>query len=127
MLVLFVSLTDRQLQDIDFVRIGRHEVVHEEIQGHCLSGGNRLSFSFSVFSFFTFFFPLKVSMTGMDIRGVKDIKLRLDQVNVVAVTCLGITSPLLAHKSFDICIMDEAGQTTLPVCFLVNICSSIHV
>ncbi|KAJ9680403.1 hypothetical protein PVL29_019664 [Vitis rotundifolia] len=76
-------------QNIDFVRIGRHEVVHEEIQGHCFS--------------------------GMDINSVEDIKLRLDQVSVVAVTCLGITNPLLANKRFDICIMDEAGQTTLPV------------
>lgn len=42
--------------------------------------------------------------------------MRLDQVKVVAVTCLGITSPLLVNKKFDICIMDEAGQTTLPVC-----------
>lgn len=41
--------------------------------------------------------------------------MRLDQVKVVAVTCLGITSPLLVNKKFDICIMDEAGQTTLPV------------
>lgn len=51
----------------------------------------------------------------MKLQSVEDVKLRLDQVKVVAVTCLGITSPLLANKRFDICIMDEAGQTTLPV------------
>ncbi|KAA8525629.1 hypothetical protein F0562_007489 [Nyssa sinensis] len=51
----------------------------------------------------------------MDMNGIEDIKLRLDQIKVVAVTCLGITSPLLANKRFDACIMDEAGQTTLPV------------
>ncbi|KAL0380004.1 UNVERIFIED_CONTAM: DNA replication ATP-dependent helicase/nuclease JHS1 [Sesamum angustifolium] len=44
------------------------------------------------------------------------IKEKLDKINVVAVTCLGITSPLLTNKRFDICIMDEAGQITLPVC-----------
>ncbi|XP_061997380.1 DNA replication ATP-dependent helicase/nuclease JHS1 [Rosa rugosa] len=76
-------------QNIDFVRIGRHEVVHEEVRGHCFS--------------------------AMNIQSVEDIKSRLDQVKVVAVTCLGITSPLLANKKFDVCIMDEAGQTTLPV------------
>lgn len=76
-------------QSIDFVRIGRHEVVHKEIQRHCLS--------------------------AMNIKSVEEIKERLDQVKVVAVTCLGITNPLLTNKKFDVCIMDEAGQTTLPV------------
>ncbi|KAF8030733.1 hypothetical protein BT93_D0041 [Corymbia citriodora subsp. variegata] len=83
---LLIKLKD---QGIDFVRVGRPEVVHEEIREHC--------------------FPEK----GME--SVDGIKLRLDQVKVVAVTCLGITSPLLASKRFDVCIMDEAGQTTLPV------------
>ncbi|KAF9669729.1 hypothetical protein SADUNF_Sadunf14G0137400 [Salix dunnii] len=54
-------------------------------------------------------------MTAMDIHSVEDIKLRLEQVKVVAVTCLGISSPLLANKKFDVCIMDEAGQITLPI------------
>ncbi|KAF5207658.1 DNA replication ATP-dependent helicase/nuclease DNA2 [Thalictrum thalictroides] len=78
-----------KLQGIDFVRIGRYEAVHEEVRDHCLSEAS----------------------TG----SVEDIRLRLDQVKVVAVTCLGITHPLLSKKRFDICIMDEAGQTTLPV------------
>ncbi|CAI0417841.1 unnamed protein product [Linum tenue] len=43
------------------------------------------------------------------------IKPRLDQVKVVAVTCLGITSSLLTGKKFDVCIMDEAGQITLMI------------
>lgn len=51
----------------------------------------------------------------MDVHSVEDIKLRLEQVKVVAVTCLGISSPLLAKKKFDVCIMDEAGQITLPI------------
>ncbi|KAI8572529.1 hypothetical protein RHMOL_Rhmol01G0206500 [Rhododendron molle] len=76
-------------QGIDFVRIGRNDAVHEEIRGHCFS--------------------------AMDIHSTEEIKLRLDQIKVVAVTCLGITSPLLVNKRFDVCIMDEAGQTTLPV------------
>ncbi|GMH21627.1 hypothetical protein Nepgr_023469 [Nepenthes gracilis] len=76
-------------QGIDFVRIGRFEVVHKEVHTHCIS--------------------------AMDIHSVEEIKIRLDHVKVVAVTCLGITSPLLANKKFDVCIMDEAGQTSLPV------------
>ncbi|KAL2337269.1 hypothetical protein Fmac_011715 [Flemingia macrophylla] len=76
-------------QGIDFVRIGRHEVVNEEVRDHCLSARN--------------------------VQGVEDIKIRLEQVRVVAVTCLSICSPLLANARFDVCIMDEAGQTTLPV------------
>ncbi|KAK9202628.1 hypothetical protein WN944_017840 [Citrus x changshan-huyou] len=53
--------------------------------------------------------------SAMNISSVEEIKKRLDQVKVVAVTCLGITNPLLTDKKFDVCIMDEAGQTTLPV------------
>ncbi|XP_031092095.1 DNA replication ATP-dependent helicase/nuclease JHS1 isoform X1 [Ipomoea triloba] len=76
-------------QGIDFIRIGRYEAVHEEVREHCLSTTN--------------------------LCGIEDIKQRLEQIKVVGVTCLGITSPLLANKRFDVCIMDEAGQTTLPV------------
>ncbi|CAH1416109.1 unnamed protein product [Lactuca virosa] len=76
-------------QGIDFIRIGREEAVHEEIRGHCINAA--------------------------DMQSTKDIKVRLDEAKVVAVTCLGITSPLLCDKKFDVCIMDEAGQITLPV------------
>ncbi|XP_057995142.1 DNA replication ATP-dependent helicase/nuclease JHS1-like isoform X2 [Hevea brasiliensis] len=76
-------------QGIDFLRIGRHEAVHEEVRANCFS--------------------------AMDVQSVEEIRLRFNQVKVVAVTCLGITSPLLANKKFDVCIMDEAGQITLPI------------
>ncbi|XP_026406713.1 DNA replication ATP-dependent helicase/nuclease DNA2-like isoform X2 [Papaver somniferum] len=76
-------------QGIDFVRLGRSEAVHSEIRDHCFSATNTCS--------------------------VESIRLRMEQVKVVAVTCIGITNPLLAKKRFDLCIMDEAGQTTLPV------------
>lgn len=51
---------------------------------------------------------------------VEDIRERMEQVRIVGVTCLGINHPLLANKTFDICIMDEAGQITLPVCALFH-------
>lgn len=61
-----------------------------------------------------------VSISAMNVQGVEDIKITLEQVKVVAVTCLGISSPLLANTRFDVCIMDEAGQTTLPVCLFLS-------
>ncbi|KAL2536685.1 DNA replication helicase [Forsythia ovata] len=76
-------------QGIDFIRIGRDEAVHADVQGNCVS--------------------------AMKMDSTREIKLKLDQIKVVAVTCLGITNPLLTNKRFDVCIMDEAGQITLPV------------
>ncbi|GJN26596.1 hypothetical protein PR202_gb14540 [Eleusine coracana subsp. coracana] len=77
------------LQGVDFIRIGRQEAVHPDIKAHCLS--------------------------TTEMQSVDAIKARMEQVQVVGVTCLGIYHPLLAHKKFDTCIMDEAGQITLPV------------
>lgn len=75
-------------EGVDFIRIGRHEAVHPDVRDHCLS---------------------------TEVQSVDAIKARMEQVQVVGVTCLGIYHPLLAHKKFDTCIMDEAGQITLPV------------
>lgn len=36
---------------------------------------------------------------------------------VVATTCLGINHALFTQRTFDYCIVDEASQITLPVCF----------
>lgn len=35
---------------------------------------------------------------------------------VVATTCLGLNHPLFSQRTFDVCIVDEASQVTLPVC-----------
>jgi DNA replication ATP-dependent helicase Dna2 len=106
------------LQGIDFLRIGRHEVVHEEVRANCVFGELRFFCLLPTQQLIFLPFLTIEHMTAMDVHSVEDIKLRLEQVKVVAVTCLGISSPLLANKKFDVCIMDEAGQITLPVCFL---------
>ncbi|XP_042406659.1 DNA replication ATP-dependent helicase/nuclease JHS1-like isoform X3 [Zingiber officinale] len=74
---------------IDFVRIGRREAVHSDILEYCIPAEN--------------------------IGTVNDIKEKMELTRVVGVTCLGINHPLLTNKKFDICIIDEAGQTTLPI------------
>ncbi|XP_078162999.1 DNA replication ATP-dependent helicase/nuclease JHS1-like [Carex rostrata] len=76
-------------ENIDFIRIGRMEAVHHEIREHCFS--------------------------GMNAQSLSEIKQRMESVQVVGVTCLAINHPLLTNKKFDVCIMDEAGQITLPV------------
>lgn len=34
----------------------------------------------------------------------------------VGCTCLSVGHPLLVGKTFDVCIMDEAGQVSAPPC-----------
>lgn len=76
------------------------------------------SYFYNLFSFLvgSLLISYLILNAATDLNSIEDIKLRVDAVKVVAVTCLGINSPLLANKRFDVCIMDEAGQTTLPVC-----------
>jgi hypothetical protein len=52
---------------------------------------------------------------GMNSQSLSEIEQRMESVQVVGVTCLAINHPLLTNKNFDVCIMDEAGQITLPV------------
>jgi DNA replication ATP-dependent helicase Dna2 len=44
----------------------------------------------------------------------EELEERMGQALVCAVTCLGVRSDLLANRSFDLCIVDEASQATLP-------------
>lgn len=62
-----------------------------------------------------FFIYLNFVVAVTDMDSTREIEEKLAKISVVAVTCLGITTPLLTNKRFDICIMDEAGQITLPV------------
>ncbi|KAH7281949.1 hypothetical protein KP509_35G004800 [Ceratopteris richardii] len=75
-------------EGVDFVRLGRENAVHSDLKDHMVD----------------------------DLRTVQDLEARMNTVNVIAVTCLGVSHPLLINRKFDICIVDEAGQITLPVC-----------
>lgn len=76
-------------QGISFIRIGRHEAVHDDVREHCLS--------------------------TLDTCSVDDIKQRIENACVMGVTYLGINLPLLVNNKFDGCIMDESGHITLLV------------
>ncbi|PIK53075.1 putative DNA replication ATP-dependent helicase/nuclease DNA2 [Apostichopus japonicus] len=48
--------------------------------------------------------------------GVDDVANLIETTPVIAATSLGVKSPLLSHKWFDYCIIDEASQISQPVC-----------
>lgn len=77
-------------QGIDFVRLGRENAIHPDLKDHVIE--------------------------GLGLSTVQELELRMSEVHVVAATCLGVTHPLLTNRKFDVCIVDEAGQITLPVC-----------
>ena len=52
---------------------------------------------------------------GMDYADVADLEHISATSQVVGVTCLGVNHSLLSGRTFDICIVDEAAHTTLPV------------
>ncbi|CEQ40945.1 SPOSA6832_02624, partial [Sporobolomyces salmonicolor] len=45
-----------------------------------------------------------------------DIDNKLVMPQIVATTCLGINEPIFTKRHFDVCIVDEASQVTLPTC-----------
>ncbi|GAA6046645.1 hypothetical protein JCM3770_003094 [Rhodotorula araucariae] len=45
-----------------------------------------------------------------------DIDNKLMTPQIVATTCLGINEPIFVKRHFDVCIVDEASQVTLPTC-----------
>lgn len=47
-------------------------------------------------------------------RGTAALAKAMDAARVVGVPCLSCSSPLLAGRSFDVAVVDEAGQVTLP-------------
>ncbi|CAM6090769.1 unnamed protein product [Calypogeia fissa] len=75
---------------VDFVRVGRPEAIHSELRDKVIG--------------------------DMEVKSVKEFESIMEKAQVVGVTCLGINHPLFAKHKFDVCIVDEAGQITLPVC-----------
>ncbi|GAA5861587.1 hypothetical protein JCM8547_008083 [Rhodosporidiobolus lusitaniae] len=47
---------------------------------------------------------------------LSDIDNKLLVPQIVATTCLGINEPIFSKRRFDVCIVDEASQVTLPTC-----------
>ncbi|KAL8766797.1 MAG: hypothetical protein Q9209_006536 [Squamulea sp. 1 TL-2023] len=54
-------------------------------------------------------------LAGNPMTSIEEIKTAYSRP-VVATTCLGINHPIFNQKLFDVCIVDEASQITLPVC-----------
>ena len=51
----------------------------------------------------------------------------MSSVRVVAVTCLGVRHPLLARRTFDVCVLDEASQVCVCLCVSVCACACVCV
>ncbi|BGP10813.1 DNA replication ATP-dependent helicase/nuclease DNA2 [Rhodotorula toruloides] len=49
-------------------------------------------------------------------HSLSDIDNKLLRPQIVAATCLGINEPVFVKRRFDVCIVDEASQVTLPTC-----------
>ncbi|KAL8854566.1 MAG: hypothetical protein Q9221_000601 [Calogaya cf. arnoldii] len=54
-------------------------------------------------------------LAGSPMKSIEEIKQAYTRP-VVATTCLGINHPIFNQNVFDVCIVDEASQITLPVC-----------
>ena len=76
--------------DIPFMRIGREDRVHHDLRPYC-PGGDK--------------YPLTT---------VDECSRHADEAYVIGTTALGINDPFVQRHVFDVCIVDEAGQITLP-------------
>ena len=74
--------------NIDFVRLGRREQVHQDLEAHLLDRPS--------------------------LEQLRDLERNTGLV--VGTTCLSVRHPLVQRKAFDYVIIDEAGQITQPVC-----------
>eukprot|EP00803_Ostreobium_quekettii_P011157 evm.model.scf_33.7 EVM.evm.TU.scf_33.7 scf_33:139269-152615(+) len=84
---------------VTFIRLGRNESIHPDLHRYTLGGTH---------------YP------DTSTAGLKEI---CQSIKVVGVTCLSINHPLLAHRRFDVCIVDEAGQISMP-CIVGPLCRS---
>jgi DNA replication ATP-dependent helicase Dna2 len=76
--------------DVDFIRVGNMESIHRDIRGHSLDS--------------------VVERT----QSLDEIKAAVDSCNVFAATCLGFKNPLIIARTWDLCVVDEASQISVP-------------
>lgn len=79
-----------KLLDVPVVRIGPHHRIHPRVQSCALE-----------------------CQIAAD-ADADALKAHVAAAPLVAATCLGTSDSILAHRSFDVCIVDEASQITLP-------------
>ncbi|GLC59371.1 hypothetical protein PLESTB_001479200 [Pleodorina starrii] len=75
---------------VSFVRLGSAQSVHPAVRPHMPGGSVHPDTS---------------------VAGLHEL---MGRVNVVGCTCLSVHHPLLAGRTFGVCILDEASQVTLP-------------
>jgi len=75
---------------VPFIRLGRQATAHPEIHRHMPGGA------------------------AYPDRSTAALAAVMDRVKVVGVPCLSTSSPLLAGRRYDVAVIDEAGQITLP-------------
>ena len=94
---LCIKLMER---NINFLRIGREESISQNVRSHSLSA-------------------------LLDrIESPEEMHENVNKVKIFACTCLGFNHPFLSNKRFDVCVVDEASQISLPVvCGPLALCS----
>lgn len=94
---ILLKLIDMQ---VNVVRLGRAQAVHPAVADYVPGGGR---------------FP-DTTVAGLETMA--------NATPVVAATCLGTNHPLLERRVFDVAIVDEAGQVTVPAVLgpLLKVC-----
>uniref|UniRef100_A0A452TPH3 DNA replication ATP-dependent helicase/nuclease n=1 Tax=Ursus maritimus TaxID=29073 RepID=A0A452TPH3_URSMA len=79
---------------IGFLRLGRTQKVHQDIQK----------------------FTEEEICRSKSIKSLALLEELYNSHRIVATTCMGINHPIFSRKTFDFCIVDEASQISQPVC-----------
>eukprot|EP00871_Galdieria_phlegrea_P001265 jgi/Galph1/2139/GphlegSOOS_G817.1 len=80
-------------RSVSFLRLGRYDLINSNLWEYCLDSPQRPK--------------------PKTVKGLTDI---LDNVQVVATTCMGISHVIFSKRKFDLVVIDEAGQIAEPVC-----------
>ncbi|XP_048964964.1 DNA replication ATP-dependent helicase/nuclease DNA2 isoform X2 [Canis lupus baileyi] len=79
---------------IGFLRLGRTQKVHQDIQK----------------------FTEEEICRSKPIKSLALLEELYNSHRIVATTCMGINHPIFSRKTFDFCIVDEASQISQPIC-----------